>query len=79
MSQESSRNHGVDLLRLLAMFYVLVLHVLGQGGVLEAAAEGTALHRFAWFLETWAYCAVDVFALISGYVSYTERERPVRV
>ena len=81
MTQQSvsSRNHGVDLLRLLAMFYVLVLHVLGQGGVLEAAAEGTALHRFAWFLETWAYCAVDVFALISGYVSYTERERPVRL
>lgn len=72
---KAERNYGIDLLRVLSMFYVLVLHVLGNGGVLGAAAEGTAQYMVSWFLEIWAYGAVDIFALISGYVSYTEYEK----
>ena len=30
------RNHGIDLLRMVSMFMVVVLHVLGQGGILAA-------------------------------------------
>lgn len=71
------RNVGIDLLRVVAMFYVLILHTLGQGGVLNAAAEGSAQYHLAWFLEIGAYGAVDIFALISGYVSYSAREKKV--
>ncbi len=73
------RNYGVDLLRVLSMFYVLVLHVLGRGGVLAAAPPGTAAAHTAWFCEIWAYGAVDIFGLISGYVAYREKPRPVRL
>lgn len=29
------RNYGLDLLRMAAMFMVLLLHTMGQGGILE--------------------------------------------
>ena len=69
------RNAGIDLLRLVSMFYIILLHSLGQGGLLAAAEEGGPQHMFAWFLEAFAFGAVDVFALISGYVSYSGREK----
>ena len=42
---ETTRNLGVDLLRSLSMFMVVVLHVLGQGGILAALLPryGTAV------------------------------------
>lgn len=66
------RNYGIDLLRLVAMFFVVILHVLGQGGVL-ANAENFQ-YNLSWLLETVAYCAVDCYAIISGYVCYREKE-----
>ena len=62
------RNYGVDFLRILSMFMCVVLHVLGQGGILDAAIPGSTNYWVAWFLEIACYCAVDCFALISGYV-----------
>lgn len=65
----SGRNHGIDLLRLALMFMVCMLHTLGQGGILNASAEGTNAYRAYWFLEILSYCAVDGFAVISGYAA----------
>lgn len=68
--KKPERNYGIDLLRIIAMLLVVVLHVLGQGGVLEASKGVQA--AVAWFFEVAAYCAVDVYALISGYVGYRD-------
>lgn len=64
----SNRNYGIDLLRMTAMFMVCILHTLGQGGILSAVKASTAQFWIAWFLESAAYCAVNCYALISGYV-----------
>ena len=56
----SGRNHGIDLLRLALVFMVCMLHTLGQGGILNASAEGTNAYRAYWFLEILSYCAVDM-------------------
>ncbi len=64
-----NRNCGIDLLRLVLMFMVCVLHALGQGGVLSAFPVGSAGYRFFYLPETICYCAVDAFALISGYTA----------
>jgi surface polysaccharide O-acyltransferase-like enzyme len=53
---------------MLAMFMVAVLHILGQGGVLYNAEKMSLQYEIAYFLETGAYCAVNCYALISGYV-----------
>ena len=63
------RNYGIDLLRLVLMFMVCMLHTLGQGGVLYASVDGTIGYKAYWFLEILSYCAVDGFAIISGYVA----------
>jgi len=64
--------YRIDLLRILAMFYVIILHTLGHGGVVAASARGSHQYMIACALEIWAYCAVDLFALISGYVGFRD-------
>ena len=70
-----ARNYGIDLLRIACMLMVPVLHVLGQGGVLAATRPLSARYAVAWLMETGAYCAVNCFAIVSGYVGYGSRHR----
>ena len=64
----TERNYGIDLLRILSMLMVVVLHVLGNGGILGSVEKFSLKYHTAWLLETAAYCAVNVFAMITGYV-----------
>lgn len=61
------RNYGIDFLRLVSMVMVTVLHVLGQGGLLYATEPGSLKYWVVWSIEIACYCAVNCFALISGY------------
>ena len=61
-----SRNYGIDALRIVSMFMVVLLHILGHGGIIENSKQ--ANHWVAWFLEIACFCAVNCYALISGYV-----------
>lgn len=75
MNQKSAmRNQGIDLLRIVAMFMVLLLHVLGQGGILKnlVSTPPVFLSKYsaAWLLEIAAYCAVNCYAIITGYNYY---------
>lgn len=72
--QTQSRNYGVDLLRIVSMFLVCMLHVLGPGGVLQNTTTSTNF-QLAWFLETLAFCAVNCYALISGYVGLNSKHK----
>lgn len=76
---DRKRNYGIDLLRILSMLYVIILHCLGQGGVLKNAVPGTAQYKVAWFLEIWAYCAVNIFAIVSGYVGYSGEAKKLKL
>lgn len=67
------RNYGIDLLRMLAMWMVIILHILNKGGVLSAAAPLSAGYEAAKLLEAGAYCAVNCYGLISGYVGVQHR------
>ena len=70
---------GLDLLRVLSMVMIIGLHMLGQGGILEAAAPGSA----AWYalraMQCLFYCAVDCCGLLSGYVGSNRRENGPRL
>jgi surface polysaccharide O-acyltransferase-like enzyme len=54
---------------------VVVLHVLGHGGVLAAVSAPSWRYGLCWGLEAAAFCAVDCYALISGYVGSGRRFR----
>lgn len=69
------RNHGIDFLRILSMFMVVILHVCGRGGILAAAEPNSLKYWVAWLLEISCLCAVNSFALISGYVMYHSKPR----
>lgn len=73
MALKQERNYGIDLLRMVAMFMVTVLHVLGQGGVLGNTYGFSGQYLVSWFLELAAYGAVNLYALISGYVGINSR------
>ena len=67
------RNHGIDLLRIVSMLMVLILHILGPGGILKNTNILSANYEAAWLLEIAAFCAVNCYALASGYVGlYTK-------
>ena len=68
--KKADRNMGIDFLRLVSMFMVVFLHVLYRGGVLRAATPLTVNYGVAWGFEVAAYCAVNCYGLISGYVGY---------
>lgn len=62
------RNYGIDLLRIVSMYMVVVLHVLKQGGILDNIPMFGSHYGMSWLLEIACYCAVNCYALISGYV-----------
>lgn len=69
------RNYGIDLLRMVLMFMVVVIHVLERGGVLAAAEPMTVKYGLSWLIKSFVYCAVNCYALISGYVHFGGRYR----
>ena len=63
---------GIELLRILATFYIILLHVVGQGGV-AAASGGKVTYTVSYLLLALAYPAVNCYALISGFVGCKSR------
>lgn len=73
------RHYGIDALRILSMFMIVSLHILGKGGVLENTVLFSKQYHAAWFLETAAFCAVNCFALCSGFVGIQSKFRYSRI
>jgi len=61
------RNYGVDMAKFLSMFMVIMLHNLLQGGVLSFKTSSFNNMGY-WFLENLSISAVNIFALISGFL-----------
>lgn len=66
----NDRNYGIDLLRIIAMIMICTLHTLGQGGILASLSPNCIHFHIAWLLEIICFCAVNCYAIISGYVLF---------
>ena len=76
MKLDSKRNYGIDALRILAMFFIAILHVFGHGGITTSL---TGLPQYvAKFIGLAVNCAVDVYAIISGFVAYTDAPKKLK-
>ena len=73
--ERTGRIPGLDLLRILSMVMIIALHLLGQGGILEAAEGEHSARTAAIAMECLFYCAVNCYGLLSGYLG--GRGRPV--
>ncbi len=71
--EKTDRSYGIDLLKTISMFMVVVLHVLGHVGVLSQ--PGTVNYWVAWIMKIGSYCAVNCFALATGYLMSGRRFR----
>lgn len=69
---KEDRNYGIDLLRIIAMLYVVMGHSLGQGGLLFACDPHGVSGLICWFLYTLTDSCINIFAMISGYVGYKD-------
>lgn len=66
------RNVGIDILRVVSMFFIIIGHILMQGGVLSAYFNESLQVSYYFFntIYVLAYCGVNCFALVSGYVGW---------
>lgn len=58
------------------MLGVVTLHSLGRSGILYS--EIKAQYRAAWFLEIAVYGSVNCFAMITGFLSYSDSDRKTK-
>ena len=70
-----TRNYGIDALRIVSMIMIVTLHVLYHGHILESVKTGTADYYLIWFIEAVSYCAVNCYAIVSGYVGVFSKYR----
>lgn len=74
-SASGTRNQGIDALRILSMFMVVVLHILGVGGITKNTAFCSPSFLLAYTMEAAVICCVNCYGLISGYVGINARYR----
>lgn len=72
------RNYGIDLLRCIAMFMIVVLHVQSYG-VWRNTQMLTANYFAISMIRSIVWCAVNCYALISGYVLYNSKPKYSRL
>lgn len=67
-------NYGIDLLKIMAMMFIVMHHILGHGGVLNGNLMSVS-YNFLWSLEAILVCSVDCFAMVSGFVGYKQNKK----
>ncbi|MHC3441058.1 acyltransferase family protein, partial [Pediococcus pentosaceus] len=72
-------NYGIELGRILTMIMVMVLHILQQGGILRQVSLFSFKGQTMVLLEYLCIVAVNVFALITGYVMVNGKYKPKRL
>ena len=55
------RNLGIELLRIVSMFLIIVLHCLGLGGAGKCAPEHTVQNSILWFLTAACYGSANLY------------------
>ena len=77
--KEDDRNVGVEILRIVAMFMIVILHILSLGLNYNELIPYTQNWYIANFLEAVCFCAVDIYAIISGYVLVCSKNKIMRL
>lgn len=75
MAEKESRNSNIELLRLVLMYFVIMLHYNGMGGGVIRIVKDNPLNSFSSQLfEGLCVLAVNCFMIISGYFLYTNKK-----
>lgn len=74
MMTDRQRNYGIDILRIFAMYMIVIIHLFVKSKVLSSEHSLIAL-VFDTFLYSLVLCCVNCYALISGYVGYRKNSK----
>lgn len=69
----NERNYGIDLLKIVAMMFICILHVCNYGGINVSMKTYPYNYGLVMFLKSLTYGALDMYAVISGYVGYNKK------
>lgn len=67
------RNYGIDLVRIISMFFIVSIHIIFQGGPLFHTKILSLEHKLHLFLKIIYGCGVNIFGMISGYIGYSHK------
>ena len=78
------RDHGVDAIKAMATFFVIVLHINGYAVSTQGLEIATTSTRFAYyFMEACCFCAVNIFILCGSYIIASKQtvklRQPIRI
>ena len=76
---KNNRNLGIDLLRAVAMFFVVIWHFIGQGGLLDHADPGSFKFWILSAVQILTICCVNLYGLTTGYLMCDKPFRLSRV
>lgn len=77
---DRKRQANFELLRIVAMFMIIILHYLVKGNVAVPFEDNDSIvNYFAWLLEAFCIVAVNCYVLISGYFMVESVWKPGRV
>ena len=64
---KKTRQANLELLRLLAMVFVVTAHLMNHGNLIGAAKMGTASYYLVWTLFGVSFTCINLYLLISSY------------
>ena len=68
--QRNKRNFGIDILRILAIFFIINHHIIYHGGILFKTKILSFNNSILIFLNTLFCSGVNIFGMISGFVGF---------
>lgn len=70
MEKEKNRIRiiGIDLLKILSMLMIVTSHAINHGSILKSLEVGSYRYQFFSAWEVFVACAVNCYAIISGFV-----------
>ena len=67
MSTNNKRESGLDLLRIISIFMIIILHSLNHSGILQNITIGTFEYNISYLFQSLSIVAVNCFILITGF------------
>ena len=68
MIEMIKRNYGIDLLRIISMFMIVILHVLNHGGILYNLDFISNRYIIIWIIGIICFISVNCYGMITGYL-----------
>ncbi len=79
LTKNSGRIYSADLVKIIAMFFVLLIHLISVGRIIDGATENSLLFGILSGIEGVAYACVNLFALATGFISSQKKVRYSRL